>query len=178
MANHRKYNLKRLFTEPAPWEIDIEAFLRARRAKGPGWARRMNALQKARRKKRQREVMAAREAAARARWEATPGSRREREAASGRWAKQGLLVGCQTVQLLAAMQPGTWYATTDLRRLTGWENRTLQPLLRQRLERRGMVEQGLNPEWRPEMLGKAVPKKLWRLTLRGEQVATLARLLG
>ncbi len=89
------------------------------------------------------------------------------------------IAGANSMRVLAVMQPGLWYGDPDLRRLTGLPNRVVQPVLRQRLERRGLVEQGLNPAWRPEMRGKAdAPKKLWRLTPEGEAAATMARMLG
>jgi hypothetical protein len=180
MANSLKYKIRKLFTEPAPWEVDIEAFLAARRPDRSGFGRDMAKLQADRRRARRLAVMAARAEATRKRWEASPGGAARKRDGLGRWARQGLLAvsGARSMQVLAAMHAGLWYADPDLRRLTGLPNRIIQPILRQRLERRGMVEQGLNPEWRPELRGKGVPKKLWRLTAKGESAAKMARMLG
>jgi len=181
MANSLKNKIRKLLTEPAPWEVDIEAFLQARKPERLfRFGQDMAKLQAERRKARQRQAMAKRAAVVRDAWQATEQARlRERDSA-GRWARQGLLAfrGAKALVVLAAMQPGVWYADPDLRRLTGLPNRVVQPVLRQRLEPRGMVEQGANPDWRPELNGKAVPKKLWRLTAKGESAAMMARMLG
>jgi hypothetical protein len=162
MAKRQKYKLEKLLTEPAPWEVDLEAFIQARRSAGgfePGEANRgvkaRRRLQAERRKANQAKREAERPQTWRMKW------KRERDA-------KGRLVETKDSawrRVLAVMQPGLWYAAPDLARLSGVSPGAAKDAARE-LWRRGLAELGRSaekpvpgPGW---SVAPCIPKNLWR----------------
>lgn len=181
MANRLKYNLKKALTEPAPWEVDIEAWLRSRRPSAEAARRHFAAAWKrihARRAAERKAALEARAEGRRAAWRGTPSAKLARGRAVGA-APRGpqLWPGQNCASVLEAMAGGGWHGLPDLARSTGLARNTLRPILYQRLRRWGLAEKGRNAAWRPAGLNGDNPRYLWRLTETGQLAAQLAGMM-
>lgn len=163
MAKRIKNKLDKLLVEPAPWEIDLEAFVQARRSAGgfePGAANRGVQARRRLREERRKANQAKREAEAPVTWRKRLKLERD---ASGRLVETA---NSAWRRVLAVMERGNWYAASDLARLSGVRPGAAKEACRE-LWRRGYVEIGRNSEkpvrhprgW----LYRGVPKNLWRL---------------
>lgn len=177
MANQRKIRktLREALTAPAPWEADPIGFLSRKRHRTRGEVETWKAARKRKQIERQEAAMAARPKRQFA-W-----LRFYRRAKGRKGAlPAGLIPGRQPMRILARMAPGRWYAAADIGELTGLPRTSVQAIVHQRLERRGMVERGRNAQWDPHRARRGMhganPKFLWRLTAKGEAVAEFARM--
>lgn len=80
--------------------------------------------------------------------------------------------------LVAAMEPGAWYARSDIEALIGAERYRAPDWTY--LTKQGLVDRRPNPEWRPIKYSSPYlqpPKWLYRLNERGEALKRLGELL-
>ena len=50
---------------------------------------------------------------------------------------------------MAVMEPGKWYGSSDIARLSGLDPKSVRATLIQKLLAQGLVERVMNPSWRP-----------------------------
>jgi hypothetical protein len=145
-----------------------------RRAGGPGsgkrmkpvWIRRRQESRKRGEREKQMETVNAKLDVSRQRWFQLQADRRER--------------GWLQWHLLAAMEPGAWYAMKDISTLAGAPYNSVKAKLNDRMIGNGLVEKTDNPAWRDKRneFGFKVwdePRYLWRLTEEGIAARAVAR---
>jgi hypothetical protein len=83
-----------------------------------------------------------------------------------------------TEQIFGTMQPGVWYASPDIARVSGTRYGTCKAVVFT-WTREGWLERAQNPEWKPpeRVGGRQEPKWIYRLTAKGERRHRIAAAL-